>query len=244
MNKKMKKLVLSIGVLALIVMAGFSAMAQQGKWAGLVKYKLTWTGNVPQGVPEEWEVKVFENLAGQVDLSTMGLGKSIANANNNVVMTLFDFSMIPDEGPYEGMSGKWYVKSKITEEKLKEMLKDTKYEYTGKKKEIAGLQCEEVLAIFKDAEGEEVKETIYVTKEIGPKMDLTTYPGLDAFPMEYPLKFSDALSVTFTASELLKGKVKDTDLMLESGYEEISEEDLGDMLRVLFGGGGEDEEDM
>ena len=123
MNKKMKKLVLSIGVLALIVMAGFSAMAQQGKWAGLVKYKLTWTGNVPQGVPEEWEVKVFENLAGQVDLSTMGLGKSIANANNNVVMTLFDFSMIPDEGPYEGMSGKWYVKSKITEEKLKKCLK-------------------------------------------------------------------------------------------------------------------------
>lgn len=32
--------------------------------------------------------------------------------------------------------------------------------------------------------------------------------------------------------------------MLESGYEEISQEDLSDMLRVLFGGGGEDEEDM
>ena len=242
----MKKLVFSLGVMALILVSGFSALAQQGKWAGLVKYKLTWTGNVQPNMPTEWEVKVYNNLVGQVDLSTLGLGRSIANSDNNVIMTLFDFSMLPDEGPYEGMSGKWYVKTKITDEKLKEMTKDTKYEYTGNKKEIAGIKCEEVIAVFKDADGAEVKETIYVTKELGPKLDLVTYPGLDAFPMEYPLKFSDELSVTFTASELLKGKVKELDLMLETGYEEISGEDLNDMLKVLFGGGedGEDEDDM
>ena len=37
--------------------------AQQGKWAGTVKYQLSWTGEIPKGVqlPTEWETKVFEN---------------------------------------------------------------------------------------------------------------------------------------------------------------------------------------
>lgn len=240
----MKKFFLGVGLLLLTVMAGLTVNAQQGKWAGLVKYKLTWTGNVPQGVPTEWQVKVFENQLSHGDYLTFGnLGKVIINAANKTVTSTYDFSMLPDEGPTEGMSGKWYVRSKIKDEDLKKALESIKYEYTGNTKEIAGLKCQEVKVISKDDEGAEDTEIIYVTKELGPVLNLDTYPGLDAFPMEYPMKFSPEISATFTVDELLKGKVKDVDLMLESGYEEISEEDFGEMMKVLFGGGA-DEDDM
>lgn len=240
----MKKFFLGVGLLALTIMAGFSASAQQGKWAGLVKYSLTWTGNVPQGVPTEWQVKVFENQLSHGDMLTFGqLGKVIINAGNKTVISTYDFSMLPDEGPTEGMSGKWYVRQKISDENIQKALEQTKYEYTGKTKEIAGINCQEVKVVYKDFEGEEKSETIFVTKELGPVMNYEQYPGLDAFLMEYPMQFSAELTATFTVSELLKGKVKDVDLMIESGYEEISEEDFVEMMKVLFGGGAS-EDDM
>ena len=68
----MKKIFLGIGLLAITMMAGFTANAQQGKWAGLVKYELKWSGNVPQGVPTEWQVKVFENQLSHGDMLTFG----------------------------------------------------------------------------------------------------------------------------------------------------------------------------
>jgi hypothetical protein len=227
----MKKIIASLALCATLFI-GFNAYCQQGKWAGLVKYKMTWTGNVPQQVPQEWQTKIYNNLEGNIDLSTLGLGKTIANSDNNTVLSLFDFSQIP----MDGITGKWFVKSKMKDEDLK----SGKYEYTGKTKVIAGKTCQEVKVTFKDNEtGTESHETIYVTKELGPKINLTEYPGLDAFPMEYPIKLSEELSVTLTASELLEGKVKEEDLLLETGYEEISKEDLNDMLKKLFSAGGE-----
>ncbi|MCF0210916.1 MAG: hypothetical protein HUK18_06380 [Bacteroidales bacterium] len=240
----MKKIFLGIGLLAITMMAGFTANAQQGKWAGLVKYELKWSGNVPQGVPTEWQVKVFENQLSHGDMLTFGqLGKVIINAANKTVTSTYDFSMLPDEGPTEGMSGKWYVRSKINDEDLSKALEKIKYEYTGNTKEIAGVKCQEVKVTSKDEEGTETTETIYVTKELGPSMNFDLYPGLDAFPMEYTMQFSPELSATYTVVDLQKGKVKNVDMMLESGFEEISEEDFGEMMKVLFGGGAS-EEDM
>ena len=54
-----------IFLLTLLVLSVFSIQvnAQQGKWAGTIKYQLTWTGDIPAEaqLPTEWETKVFEN---------------------------------------------------------------------------------------------------------------------------------------------------------------------------------------
>ncbi|GEM_PF-1243303 len=242
----MKRFIFSVSVMVIVLLTSLAAIAQQGKWAGLVKYKMEWKGNVPQNMPTDWEVKVFENTLSHADLATFGqLGKVIVNANNKTITYTFDFSLLPDEGPTEGMSGKWYVRNKIDDEKLQKVLEKIKYEYTGNTKEIAGLTCQEVKCTAKDEEGVETSEIIYVTKELGPVTDLEYYPGLDAFPMEYLYEVSSDLSATFTVVDLQKGKVKDVDVMIDSGYEEISQEDFSEMMKVLFGTGGEgDENDM
>ena len=84
----MKKIIASLALCATLFI-GFNAYCQQGKWAGLVKYKMTWTGNVPQQVPQEWQTKIYNNLEGNIDLSTLGLGKTIVAA---LIARMFFFS--------------------------------------------------------------------------------------------------------------------------------------------------------
>lgn len=57
---------------------------------------------------------------------------------------------------------------------------------------------------------------------------MTYYPGLEAFPMEFPIDITPEISITFTVVELQKGKVSQAELLLESGYEEITKEDFQD----------------
>ena len=240
--KKMNKIFKTFTLFAFAVLVCMNAMAQQGEWAGKVKYKLTWKGNVQPGVPTEWEAKVFKNMEGSDFMTYASLGglmKTIYNANNNIITYMIDFSMLPDEGVYEGMSGKWYFKDKADLDKAKEQIK---YEYTGNKKEIAGVNCEEVkVSAINPKERENNTELIWVTKELGPKVCMTYYPGLDAFPVEFPVDFSPEVSVTFSIIELQKGKVSQADLMLESGYEEISKEDFQEWMEKLQGAAGQGE---
>ncbi|MGP1514650.1 MAG: hypothetical protein ACTTJH_01690 [Bacteroidales bacterium] len=232
----MKKIAKSITLFTFMLFLGINVIAQQGEWAGKVKYKLTWKGNVPAQVPEEWEAKIYKNLEGTDFLnyiSLNGLMKLINNSDNYMITYMVDFSMFPDEGVTEGMSGKWFFKDKIDIDKVKEQVK---YEYTGNKKEIAGISCEEVKASsIKHEEGKDDGELIWVTKELGPKVCMTYYPGLDAFPMEFPVELSPELSIVFSVVELQKGKVSQADLLLESGYEEISKVDFQEWIQKLQG---------
>ena len=62
------------------------------------------------------------------------------------------------------------------------------------------------------------------------------------------MQFSSELSITFTVTELQKGKASQADLMLETGYEEISKEDFQEWMQKLQGaaqeGAAEDDDDM
>ena len=54
----MKKHIL---LFALLVSAfTLSLQAQQGKWAGTIKYQLTWSGDVPQGLQQNMKLKYLK----------------------------------------------------------------------------------------------------------------------------------------------------------------------------------------
>ncbi len=237
----MKKFIKTIALFTIALLLGSNLFAQQGDWAGKVKYTLTWKGNVPQGVPQSFETKIYKNLEGTPFTAYMMLGGLMQMINNSNTLTttyMIDFSMFPDEGQTEGMSGKWYFKDKMD---LNEETEGIKYEYTGNKKEIAGIECEEVKVTFKGATEDATKsENIWVTKTLGPKVCMTYYPGLEAFPMEFPIDITPEISITFTVVELQKGKVSQAELLLESGYEEITKEDFQDWMKRLGTGGEED----
>lgn len=224
-----------IFLFALLVSAfTFSLQAQQGKWAGTIKYQLTWTGDVPQGIPSEYEVKVFEEKTKYMDM-TMG-AVVITDAQKKNVTLMFDFSQIP----LEDVGGKWYIREKVADSAFALVT----YNFTGKTKEMAGKTAHEVVATFKNAEGVEETETFWACKDLGPTVEMTNYPGLQAMPFEYTVQYAETLSCTFTAVEVIEGKVKKTDLLLETGYEELTMEEFQEKIQILqeaMGGGAEED---
>lgn len=224
-----------IFLFALLVSAfTFSLQAQQGKWAGTIKYQLTWTGDVPQGIPSEYEVKVFEEKTKYMDM-TMG-AIVITDAQRKNVTLMFDFSQIP----LEEVGGKWYIREKMEDS----LLSKVEYTFTGKTKEMAGKTAHEVVATYKNAEGVDETETFWACKDLGPSIEMSNYPGLKAMPFEYTVQYAETLSCTFTAVEVIEGKVKKTDLLLETGYEELTMEEFQEKIQILqqaMGGGAEEE---
>mgnify|MGYP000307976845 FL=1 len=216
--------------------------AQQGKWAGTVKYQLSWTGEIPKGVqlPTEWETKVFENKTKTMSFSwAMMLGlpaTELTDAAKKTITYTCDFSMIP----VDELNGKWFIKKKITDADFAEI----SYKETGNTKEMAGKKVKEIICTSKDKDGADVTETIWACDEIGPMMDLMYYPGLKAMPFEFKIDLDDKISCQFTVSELTEGKVKNTELIMEAGYDELTEEEFLEKLKSVSGGEESGDEDF
>ena len=216
--------------------------AQQGKWAGTVKYQLSWTGDIPEGaqLPTEWETKVFENKTKTMSFSwAMMLGlpaTELTDAAKKTITYTFDFSMIP----VDELNGKWFIKRKITDADFAEI----SYKETGNTKEMAGKKVKEIICTSKDKDGADVTETIWACDEIGPMMDLMYYPGLKAMPFEFKIDLDDKISCQFTVSELTEGKVKNTELIMEAGYDELTEDEFLEKLKSVSGGEGSEDEDF
>lgn len=216
--------------------------AQQGKWAGTVKYQLSWTGEIPEGaqLPTEWETKVFENKTKTMSFSwAMMLGlpaTELTDAAKKTITYTFDFSMIP----VDELNGKWFIKKKITDADFAEI----SYKETGNTKEMAGKKVKEIICTSKDKDGADVTETIWACDEIGPMMDLMYYPGLKAMPFEFKIDLNDKISCQFTVSGLTEGKVKNTELIMEAGYDELTEDEFLEKLKSVSGGEGSEDEDF
>lgn len=216
--------------------------AQQGKWAGTVKYQLSWTGEIPKGVqlPTEWETKVFENKTKTMSFSwamMSGLpATELTDAAKKTITYTFDFSMIP----VDELNGKWFIKKKITDADFAEI----SYKETGNTKEMAGKKVKEIICTSKDKDGADVTETIWACDEIGPMMDLMYYPGLKAMPFEFKIDLDDKISCQFTVSELTEGKVKNTELIMEAGYDELTEDEFLEKLKSVSGGEESGDEDF
>lgn len=218
-----------------------AAIAQQGKWSGTVKYQLTWTGNIPAEaqLPTEWETKVFENKTKSQSFTWAMSGlpaTELTDAAKKTVTFTFDFSMIP----MEELNGKWFIRNKVKDENLAEV----SYKETGNTKEMAGKKVKEIVCTVKDKEGADVTETIWACDEIGPIMDLMYYPGLKAMPFEYKIELSEDIACIFKVVELIDGKVKNAEMILESGYEELTQEEFMEKLQSAMGGAEGVEEDF
>jgi hypothetical protein len=232
----MKKLIVSICLMLAIGLFASQLYAQQGQFKGIVKYTLTWEGDVPQGVPTTFEVKVFEQ---QSAFNDMFAGcKVLTNANNGISYALFDFSQVP----LEGATGKWYIKDKLEPKDAEKV----KYEVTSETKEIAGKKVKKVNVTFKEEDGTEKKEEIWMCDEIGPKQDLRFYPGLPGMAFEFPVDL-DKYKIVFKVIEIIEGgKVEKADMLLPTGYEEVTMEEFQEIISIIVKeyGGGQESDDI
>lgn len=243
----MKKLLLIAVLFALTL-----AASAQNTFKGIVKYKVESTGEVAQKIPDEAataEVMVFgERLyvsaqKGAIFMNSPFTEALIANglqktSCNNFSQLIAYLNANDMELSYQG-SGKILVSQTHTLAEMDSLtIVDTEvghfyYEYVeGETKEIAGVTAKKLIMHSYNVDGVDVPTEMWYTDEIGPKYNVI-FNGIKGVPLQCTTNLGDGKAITFTATEVVKGKVKEADFLIPDGYERLDEKALSDFMNEL-----------
>ena len=236
----MMKRVFSLAAAVLFTVSGVFA---QNTFKGIVKYKVESTGTVAMTIPEAAataEIKVDGNsLFTKSPIFLMNyIGAEcvlINNLKNTICMDLSMYvSYLRSQGAefdYQG-SGKILIKDESKPSDFDSLeIKDTEpghfyYEYvTGETKEIAGKTAKKMVRHQYDEDGVDHPMVMWYSDEIGPKINVL-FSGIKGMPLECTLDAGEGRAITYTATEIVNGKVKEADFLLPDGYDSLSEDEL------------------
>lgn len=241
----MKKFLIALAATAMVC----SAAVAQNSFKGIVKYKVESTGTVSMTIPEEAataEIKVDgDNLFTKSPIFLSGMGSEAVLVNGLRSTSCMNLSQLlgylrsqGSEFTYEG-DGKILVKSEAKPSDFDSLeIKDTEpghfyYEYVdGETKEIAGQTAYKMIRHMYDEEGEDHPMVMWYSKEIGPKINLL-FSGIKGMPLECTLEAGEGKAITYTATEVIKGKVKEADFLLPDGYDTLTDEELEEFFGQL-----------
>lgn len=223
----MKKIFLAAAVM-LFTIGGVCA---QNNFRGIVKYKLESTGKVDIKIPAEQsiiEVKVYDNQL--LYEQTIQNGMKVAQA--------IDFSQYISYLAANGIEletytgdGKFIVRGEQTKEELDSLyIVDQEpghfyYENVDETKEMLGYTVHKLVMHRYNEEGEDNPATCWYSTEIGPEYCMVL-GSMKGFPFVFTQELGEGRAVTYTAIEVVKGKVKDVDMLLPAGYKEATGEEF------------------
>ena len=234
-------------LLAAAALLAVGSLQAQNSFKGIVKYKVESTGTVSMTIPEEAataEIKVDgDGMYTKSAIFLGGMGAECVLVNGLTATSCLDLSGLlgylraqGSEFTYEG-TGKIIVKSVSKASDFDSLeIKDTEpghfyYEYvSGETKEIAGVTAKKLVRHLFDEDGVDHPRVMWYSDEIGPKINVL-FDGIKGMPLECTLEAGEGKAITYTATEIVKGKVKEADFLLPDGYESLSD----DELKELFG---------
>lgn len=241
----MKKIITLVAALALTA----GTLMAQNTFKGIVKYDVKSTGTVAIPIPEEVakaEIKVDgNNMFTKSAIFLGGMGSECVLVNNLKTTQCMDLSQIlgylrsnGSEFTYQG-SGKIILKQESNASSFDSLTIVDKepghfyYEYVdGETKQIAGYTAHKVVMHFYDEEGVDHPREMWYSKEIGPAYNCI-FSGIKGMPLECTMDQGEGRAITYTATEIVTGKVKEADFLLPDGYETLSDEDLQELFEQL-----------
>ncbi len=241
----MKKIITLAAVLALAA----GTLVAQNNFKGIVKYKVESTGTVAMQIPEEVakaEIKVDgNNMFTKSAIFLGGMGAECVLVNNLKTTQCMDLSQLlgylrsnGSEFTYQG-SGKIVVKSEAKPESFDSLtIVDTEpghfyFEYVDSEtKQIAGHTAYKMIRHMYDEEGVDHPMVMWYAKEIGPAYN-SIFNGIKGMSLECTMDAGEGRAITYTATEIVSGKVKEADFLLPDGYETLSDEDLRELFEQL-----------
>jgi len=239
----MKKI---FAIAAIAVMSLGSLMAQN-TFKGVITYSVKSTGETAFQVPDQMataEIKVYDDkvLTSSMVFTNSPMINSVLVDGHKQFMC-WDLSMIfmylsqnDVELDYKG-SSKILAKSELTQKDIDSLTipctEGMYIEYVdGETKTIAGVTAKKaVIHVFGD-EGDDHPVVIWYNDEMGPDVNLL-FHGVKGVGLEYSTDLGEGRQLTLTATEVKKGKVKEVDMLLPSGYETISDEDFKALFKQI-----------
>ncbi len=232
----MKKI---FAIAAAVLMMGGIAVAQNS-FKGIVKYKVESTGQVAMTIPEEAataEIKVSgDDMFTKSAIFAGGMTECVLV--QNLTMTRCDnYSQLLSylrsqdfEFTYQG-DGKLLLKNEFKASDFDSVdIVDTEaghyyFEYVNETKQIAGVTAKKMIRHQYDEEGVDHPREMWYSDEIGPKLNVL-FGGIKGMPLQCTVDAGEGKAITYTATEVVRGKVKEADFLLPDGYEVLSESDL------------------
>ncbi len=230
----MKKIVCAAALLLLTV----GALSAQNNFRGIVRYKIESTGKVAITIKPEQstaEIKVYDNqiLSGQ----TVQTGFKIATAQDFSPYISYLAANDIELETYTG-DGKFLIRDEIAKEKLDSgYIVDKEpghyyYENVDETQEMLGYTAHKLIMHRYDEEGNDNPAICWYTTEIGPEYCLVL-GAIKGFPLVYTQELGEGRAITYTATEIVKGKVKETDMLLPAGYKDASGEEFETFQREM-----------
>lgn len=227
-----------IFVAAVVMLLAMGSVNAQNTFRGIVKYKLTSSGKVDVKIPaenSEVEVKVYDNkimlgnnIQNGFKLSvTMDLSQAIAYlAANDIELE-----------SYTG-DGKLLIRDETTKAEIDSIEIPDKepghyyYEYLDETQEMLGFTAKKMVMHRYDEEGVDNPTTCWYTTEIGPEYCLLI-GNIKGMPLVFTSEQGEGKAITYTATEIVKGKVKEAEMLLPAGFTDTSEEEFTQIMKEL-----------
>ncbi|MBQ9864350.1 MAG: hypothetical protein IJM33_03320 [Bacteroidales bacterium] len=223
----MKKIL--VATLLLLMTAG--ATYAQNNFRGIVRFKLESSGKVDVQIKPEnstFEIKVFDNKL-MVGTTIQNGYKTIMAQDLSPIISYLAANDIELES-YTG-DGKILIRNEVSPDSLRSLEEKDEvpghfyYEYVDETQQMLGYTAKKMILHNFDDEGVDHPYTCWYTTEIGPEYCLLI-GQVKGFPLVYTQMGSEGRAITYTATEVVKGKVKEAEFLPPAGYKDMSEEEL------------------
>lgn len=225
-------------VAALVMLLSVSALSAQNNFRGIVRYQVTSSGKVDSQVPAEQavvEMKVFDNKLslGQTLQTDMKVAQAIDYSPALQYLAMNDIEL----ESYTG-DAKFLIRGEITKEEADSIYLEDKepghfyYEMVDETTDILGYQAKKLIMHRYDEEGVDNPAICWYTTEIGPEYCLL-FGNIKGFPLVLSQDLGEGKAITYTAVEIIKGKVKEVDMMVPYGYKETTQEEFVAFMKEL-----------
>ena len=230
-----------IFAMAAALLLSASMMSAQNSFKGIVKYKVESTGQVAMTIPEEAataEIKVSgDDMYTKSSIFMSSPFTECVLVQNLTITRCENYGMLlsylrsqGSEFDYQG-DGKLIIKNTAKPDafdSLEIVDKEPGHfylEYTSETKQIAGVTAKKMVRHMYDEEGADHPTEMWISDEIGPRVNIL-FDGIKGMPLQCTVDAGEGKAITYTATEVVKGKVKEADFLLPDGYDTLSEEDL------------------
>ncbi|MBQ6069183.1 MAG: hypothetical protein IJK84_06740 [Bacteroidales bacterium] len=223
----MKRLLIA----ATFMLLAMSSLIAQNSFRGIVKFKVESTGKVDVQIkPEQsvFEIKVYDNKLMVENTIQTGL-KTVAATDLSPIIGYLAANGIELE-TYTG-DGKVLIRNEVNADSIKSIeVKDEEpghfyYEYVDETQQMLGYTAKKLIVHSFDEEGKDNPYTCWYTTEIGPEYCLLM-GQIKGFPLVYTQMAGDGKAITYTATEIVKGKVKEAEFFPPAGYKDMTMEEL------------------
>lgn len=217
-----------------VMMMGAMTLNAQNKFKGIVKYTVTSIGATKVDIPEQYanpQMKVMNDQLATEDIALLGFSpvakKHMQKGHTDTYF--FDFSPVMmylssadiTLQSYDG-DGKILLKTEHAQSEIDSLTIPCTEGYyieyvAGETKKIAGMTAKLARIHVFDADFNDHPTEVWYSDEMGPDVNFLQQ-GIKGVALEFVVNLGEESALRISATEIIKGKVKDTDFMNLSGY--------------------------